>query len=242
MHTAILSDIHANLEALEAVCRAGDKRRIDTWICLGDIVGYGADPGPCLRRTRALTDRIVLGNHDAAAVGLADLTSFNEYAREAARWTATQLKREERDFLANLPLTLEWGKALCVHAEPARPESWEYVFSRADARAALEAIDAQICFIGHSHQPFVCTQIDTEVEPALATGPVEIKDGQRYLVNVGSVGQPRDGDARAGFLIWEEALMTLEFVRLEYDIAAAQKKIIAAGLPLFLAARLSSGY
>ena len=107
MHTAILSDIHANLEALDAVCRVGDERRIDSWVCLGDIVGYGADPGLCIARTRALTDQVVLGNHDAAATNLLNLQYFNKYARAAALWTAARLSQDERDYLANLPLSRE---------------------------------------------------------------------------------------------------------------------------------------
>jgi diadenosine tetraphosphatase ApaH/serine/threonine PP2A family protein phosphatase len=242
MYTAILSDIHANLEALDAICRVCDERRVDSWVCLGDIVGYGADPGPCLERTRALTDQVVLGNHDAAATDLLDLTYFNDYARAAALWTADQLDQDEKSYLANLPLFREHEDAFYVHAEPRDPGSWGYVHSRSDARAALGAVPTQFCFIGHSHQPFMCVQNGTEIEPIIAAGPVEIEADQRYLVNIGSVGQPRDGDARSCFLIWSQASGTLELIRVEYDIPAAQKKIIAAGLPPFLAQRLALGH
>ena len=223
MYTAILSDIHANLEALDAVCRVGDERRIDTWVCLGDIVGYGADPGLCIGRTRALTDQVVLGNHDAAATNLLNLEHFNKYARAAALWTAARLNQDE-------------------HAEPHNPGSWGYVHSYSDVRAALEAVSTQLCFIGHTHQPFIYVHNGFKIAPITASGPVEIKAGQRYLVNIGSIGQPRDGDARSCFLIWDQGLGTIELVRVEYDIPATQKKIIEAGLPPFLAQRLELGH
>ncbi len=242
MHTAILSDIHANLEALDAVCRVGDERRIDSWVCLGDIVGYGADPGLCIARTRALTDQVVLGNHDAAATNLLNLQYFNKYARAAALWTAARLSQDERDYLANLPLSRERPEAFYVHAEPRNPGGWGYVNSHSDARAALEAVSTQLCFIGHSHQPFIYVHNGFNLAPIKASGPVEIKAGQRYLVNIGSIGQPRDGDARSCFLIWDQGVGTLELVRVEYDIPAAQKKIIDAGLPPFLAQRLELGH
>ena len=138
MRTAILSDIHGNRQALEAVRDCGDHLGVESWVCLGDIVGYGADPSFCIDRIRALSNQVVLGNHDAAAVGLQDLQYFNEYARRAAEWTAARLTEAEETYLRRLPLTLERSDALCVHAEPARPQEWFYVHSREDARAVLE--------------------------------------------------------------------------------------------------------
>jgi len=243
MRFAVLSDIHANLEALDAVCRAGDEQRVQAWICLGDIVGYGADPRACLHRVRLLTDQVVLGNHDAAAAGLTDLAYFNEYARAAARWTADQLTPDERQYLTDLPLTREDGEAFYVHAEPCQPQAWGYVMSGGDALEVLAAIDRCLCFIGHSHQPFICAERQGELQvldPGART--VEIQESVGYLVNVGSVGQPRDGDPRACFAVWDDERRTLEFARPAYDIAAAQSKIIARGLPPFLAKRLAFGY
>ena len=241
MPTAIVSDIHANLEALDAVCRTCDDRRVDTWICLGDIVGYGADPGPCLRRARALTDEVVLGNHDAAAVGLLDLIHFNEFARRAARWTGEQLTDRERAYLSGLPLSLESAGARFVHSDPDRPGDWGYVLNQEDIRRAFASTGAPLCFIGHTHRSFVAVQHDGEAGTVVGGGRVHLEEGRRYLVNVGSVGQPRDRDPRAGVLIWEEASHTVELVRVPYDVATAQRKIVAAGLPAYLAQRLAHG-
>ena len=245
MRAAVISDIHANLEALDAVGRVAAQRGVESWVCLGDIVGYGADPRLCLQRLRELTDQIVLGNHDAAAVGLIDLSHFNPYARRAALWTADQLTQAERRFVASLPLTRESGDALCVHADPRAPGAWDYVFSSADAADAMAATRARCCFIGHSHQPFVCSLLVGQDDPVrwnpIRTGRVDLGGDRRFLVNVGSVGQPRDGDPRACFVIWDDRENTVEFVRVAYDLAAAQGKILAAGLPAYLADRLSAG-
>ena len=238
MRLAVLSDIHANREALYAVIDTGRAHGVDAWLCLGDIVGYGADPQACLHRVRELTDAVILGNHDAAAVGLQDLAYFNPHARRAAEWTAEQLDDAERQYLAALPLVLEQGEALFVHAEPSRPTEWGYVVDLADAQRALMAIAQRFCFVGHSHYPLLCAECDGEVK-MVAAGPIQTQS--RYLANVGSVGQPRDGDPRACFALWDQAADTLELVRCPYDIATAQNKIIAAGLPPFLAERLAQG-
>ncbi|MEE3260038.1 MAG: metallophosphoesterase family protein [Candidatus Latescibacterota bacterium] len=238
MRLAVLSDIHANREALYAVIDTGRAHGVDAWLCLGDIVGYGADPQACLHRVRELTDAVILGNHDAAAVGLQDLAYFNPHARRAAEWTAEQLNDAERQYLAALPLVLEQGEALFVHAEPSRPTEWGYVVDLADAQRALMAIAQRFCFVGHSHYPLLCAECDGEVK-MVAAGPIQTQS--RYLANVGSVGQPRDGDPRACFALWDQAADTLELVRCPYDIATAQNKIIAAGLPPFLAERLAQG-
>ena len=253
MRTAVLSDIHANSEALDAVCHAADKRKVDRWICLGDIVGYGADPRACLHRTRSLTESIVLGNHDAAAVGLLDTSNFNENARVAAQWTSAQLEADEQAFLAHQPLELRAADTLCVHASPASPESWDYLHSEFEIRDAFRAFSAPLCFVGHTHQPFVCVIRCDEAASAAAgdcaslefisaSDTTEMDDGCRYLVNVGSVGQPRDRDPRSCFLIWDASSRTLELVRTSYDVPKAQAKITAAGLPDFLAERLALGY
>jgi len=238
MRLAVLSDIHGNREALAAVIAAGRTRGVDAWLCLGDIVGYGADPRACLDAVRELTDAVLLGNHDAAAVGLQDLENFNLYARRAAEWTAEQLDDAERHYLAALPLVLDEGDARFVHAEPVRPAEWGYIFDLADAQTALAATAQRYCFVGHSHIPFLCAEEGGDVARADA-GPVRSR--ARYLANVGSVGQPRDGDPRACFALWDRAAGTLELVRCPYAVAAAQDKIIAAGLPSFLAERLARG-
>lgn len=239
MRLAVLSDIHANLEALEAVHRAGQERGVERWVCLGDIVGYGADPQACLARVRQWMAFCVLGNHDQAVAGLGDLGYFNPWARRAVEWTAAQLRPEQRQYLASLPLSVAEGEALFVHAHPAAPGNWGYVLSAREVSAALEATPARLCFVGHSHQPLACAAGSS----LLATEEViALRPGERYLVNAGSVGQPRDGNWRACFLVWDQGDDTLEFVRSDYDLQKAQAKILAAGLPPFLAGRLAQGH
>ena len=243
MRTAIVSDIHANLEALQSICRTVVDRRVDDWICLGDIVGYGADPGECLAIVRSLTDRILLGNHDAAVAGLQDVTYFNNYARKAVSWTRDHMPSEERRFLADLPLTDEREDAFYVHAEPVEPADWGYVVSVRDAATAMKAVNTRLCFVGHSHDPFACAIGGSKPEIVDdGAGRFDLEPNSRYLVNVGSVGQPRDGDPRACVVIHDGNADAVEFVRVEYDIGAAAAKIVEAGLPPFLAERLKHGH
>jgi diadenosine tetraphosphatase ApaH/serine/threonine PP2A family protein phosphatase len=241
MRLALLSDIHGNLEALGAVVGEGRARGVDAWVCLGDIVGYGANPQACLHAVQELTDEVVLGNHDAAAIGQTDLANFNPHARRAAEWTAEQLGESERRYLASLPFVLQRDDAFFVHAEPHQPSRWGYVHDRAEAKKALDAIEQRFCFVGHSHCPFVCIERDGGVE-LLPKGPQPIQPRSRYLANIGSVGQPRDGDAQACFALWDQAAETLELVRCPYDITTTQHKIITAGLPPALAERLALGH
>lgn len=239
MRLAVLSDIHANLEALEAVHRAGEQRGVQRWICLGDIVGYGADPRACVAQVQEWMAGAVLGNHDQAVAGLGNLGYFNAWARRAVEWTAAQLEPAQRQYLAGLPLSLAEGEVLFTHADPGDPEGWGYVLSAREALAALRATAARLCFVGHSHQPLVCAA----GAGLLDIGePIPLKAGERYLVNVGSVGQPRDGNWRACFLVWDQEEDTLEFVRSDYDLHRAQTKILEAGLPPLLAQRLAQGY
>lgn len=241
MLLALLSDIHANREALEAVISTGRARGVEAWICLGDIVGYGAEPQACLNKVRELTDEAVLGNHDAAAIGQMNLAYFNPYARQAIEWTVEQLDESARQYLASLPLVIERDEALCVHAEPSQPAKWGYVHNLPAAQKALAAIEQRFCFVGHSHCPFLCAEREKSVE-LLSSGLHPIRPQSRYLANIGSVGQPRDGDARACFAIWDQVAKTLELVRCSYDVATTQHKIITAGLPPMLAERLAQGY
>ena len=242
MRTAIISDIHGNLEALEAVHRAATERGVDSWACLGDIVGYGADPQPCLQRIRATTAQILRGNHDAAVAGTQSLDGFNPVAREAAIWTAGQLTSTERELLAAFPLKLERDGVLLVHAEPGNPEAWEYVYSAIEARNALAATAARICFVGHTHCPLACVEAGGAVSSVeWSENTIELGDDSRYFFNVGSVGQPRDGDPRACFVLWDADAKTVEFQRVGYDVETAGRKILDADLPRFLADRLVRG-
>ena len=242
MRRAIISDIHGNLEALEAVYGAASACGVDSWACLGDIVGYGADPQRCLQQIRTTSEQILRGNHDAAVAGTERLDGFNPVARAAVVWTATQLTPTEREFLGALPLKLEREDAVLVHAEPGNPAAWEYVFSAHEAQQAFDATDAHICFAGHTHCPLACMEAGGAVSSLELSGnAIELGDHCRYFFNVGSVGQPRDGDPRACFVLWDGDSKTVEFQRVDYDVEVARRKILDAGLPRFLADRLVSG-
>lgn len=240
MITALLSDIHANHEALQAVLAEVDARRPGRILCLGDIVGYGASPNECLDAVRPRCDVVLLGNHDAAASGGPEAARFNIYARTAAEWTAKTLTRENRDYLRKLPLTSAQDGFLCVHASPATPRDWEYLLDRFDAEPQFAYFTEPVCFIGHTHQPAIF-MADPSGTKSLPVGSLRLDSGKRYIVNVGSVGQPRDKDPRACFALWNDGTGELEYVRVPYDVASAQAKIRAARLPDVLAARLATG-
>jgi len=237
---AVLSDIHGNLEALEAVL--GDATpRADAVLCLGDIVGYGADPAACVERVAERAQAITAGNHEHGVAGRLDLDWFNRYARAAVEWTRERLDDDHRAWLGALPLVVEVGDATLVHASPDRPEEWDYLVSAADGFAALPAFPTRLCFVGHSHLPAAWSV--GSAGPEFAAGPVELPllAGRRYLVNVGSVGQPRDRDPRAAYALWDAERGTLAIRRVAYDVQAARRKIVAAGLPRYLADRLAWG-
>ncbi len=263
MKIAIFSDVHSNLEAYRAaLCSVAARGDVDVLWCLGDIVGYGADPEACVNITRALTggepppgldgdfvdalialkgklQYVVLGNHDAAAIGDNILHYFNHAARAAALWTAEVISEQTSEFLQNLPLTASEGDAFLVHATPVSPREFLYLTSVADAEEAFGATDARVIFYGHNHQPVV---ISDRAGYPTAVPAGEFGAGGRWLVNAGSVGQPRDGDRRACYAVYDPGALSLEFVRVEYDVEAAAAKITDAGLPHSLAERLFYGW
>ncbi|MGH7680868.1 MAG: metallophosphoesterase family protein [Candidatus Eiseniibacteriota bacterium] len=240
MTTAILSDVHGNLEALDAVLAEIKRRRPKRVFCLGDVVGYGASPNECLARVREHCEVVLLGNHDAAASGGPEAARFNIYARVAAEWTAKTLTRDNREYLVKLPLTHSGSGFYLVHASPACPRDWEYLLDRFDAEPQFQYFTEPVCFIGHTHQPAVY-MADPAGCKSLPVGDLTFESGRRYIVNVGSVGQPRDHDPRACFVVYDEAAGSIEFVRVAYDLEAAQTKIRGAQLPEVLAARLVTG-
>ena len=232
MRIAIISDIHANLEALEAVSATIRKQTIDTIVCLGDIVGYGASPNPCIELIRSHTPYILLGNHDEAAIDLVRAEYFNPYARIAAEWTHDELTEEHRVFIRNLPFTLEIEGLLFVHSSPHEPSEWNYIITDADAQENFPAFSQPVCFVGHSHLPGIFAS-------DMRDGPVE--RGKKFIVNVGSVGQPRDNDPRSSFGIFDTERWEYQNLRVDYAIDAAAAKIRKAALPKPLADRLFVG-
>lgn len=241
MRYALISDIHGNLEALNAVLAEIDKLHLDTILCLGDVVGYGPNPNECVQIVRTRAAVCLIGNHDEAALGRVDLEFFNYIAREAIEWTMKQLNRESIAYLTGLPYTHEFENNLIVHASPDEPRRWNYIISLEDAEQSFEAFAQQLCFIGHSHTPWV---IDLPPQGRMQVRqdyPVAFREGHRYLINVGSVGQPRDRNPAAAFGVWDTVKHEYTLKRVPYEVAKTQKKIRAHGLPSFLADRLASG-
>jgi diadenosine tetraphosphatase ApaH/serine/threonine PP2A family protein phosphatase len=243
MRFAIFSDIHGNLEALQAVLRDMEGVGFDHRICLGDLVGYGANPNECVESVQGTGAEVIVGNHDHAATGQLDVTYFNDYAKAAIGWTHNALRPENVAFLKSLPYVIVHPGMRCVHASPMEPEEWDYVLSVAEATKQLQAFEEPICFIGHSHYPGLYSLENSRVtEWDLPDNrAVNLKRSARYLVNVGSVGQPRDNDPRAAWVLYDQDAQEMTLRRVTYDIDGAQAKILAANLPPFLAARLEMG-
>ena len=242
MTILVVSDIHANLVALDAVLAAAGQ--VDAVWNLGDTVGYGPSPGECVDRMIAVSPELtLLGNHDAAAIGLLSLDEFNPIARAATLWTAGQLSPEHRAILSGLPARAIIGDCLCVHGSPRHP-IWEYVYSAAVADASFAAFGEPVCFLGHTHiQLFISDDMaERGIGPSLPQdGDVLDLTGQRFIINPGSVGQPRDGNPAAAFALFEPAERRVTFRRVRYDVSATQAAMHAVGLPMPLITRLSSG-
>ncbi len=211
-------------------------------ICAGDIVGYGADPNPCIKQVRALGAVTVLGNHDAAVIDKTDITYFNEYAAEAVLWTRERLNRSGADYLNALPFVHDEKLFTMVHGTLHDPEEFLYMFSGADAMATFDVLKKQICFVGHSHVPcvFILKGGKLYLERSLSK-KIRVEEDARYVINVGSVGQPRDGDSRACYCVYDTDNAEIEFRRIEYDVEGARDRIIKAGLPAVLGDRLLYG-
>jgi diadenosine tetraphosphatase ApaH/serine/threonine PP2A family protein phosphatase len=237
---AVLSDVHANLEALEAVLADAEHRGAGDRICLGDFVGYGASPNESMALLCPQIEAAVLGNHDDVAVRPAGVEAFNPDAARAARWTARALSPEHREYLLRLPLAMVWRGARLVHASPSDPGSWSYVFRPAEAVREMASCAEALCLVGHSHVPGTF-EIKGTRATYTRTPLVEGVRDRRYLIVVPSVGQPRDGDPRAGYLLWDDAAWTFEHVRVDYDLDRAVDRILDAGLPTYLAERLRWG-
>jgi diadenosine tetraphosphatase ApaH/serine/threonine PP2A family protein phosphatase len=242
----ILSDIHSNLDALEAVLATVDRASWDRVVVLGDLVGYGGAPNAVIDRIRDLKPlAIIRGNHDKASCGIEDGSNFNHVARVAAMWTGDTLTPENREYLRSLPagpLVIDDDVEIC-HGSPFDED--HYIFDADDARRALEAGTRQLCLFGHTHLPVVFRRSGNGDDGFVPEGDAEIRleleDGVRYVVNPGSVGQPRDGDPRAAFAIYDSDQRVLTLRRVPYAVDAAQRRILGAGLPASLANRLSVG-
>lgn len=239
MRYAIIADIHANLEALQVVLADIKTQGCTHVVCLGDVVGYGANPKECLDIIRGMNIPVVKGNHDEY-IGLDDNPDgFNDAAAEAVTWSRAQLTPDDRKWLRELKYFRLVANFSIVHATLDAPQRWGYVFDKLEAAASFTYQNTQLCFFGHTHVPLAFIR-DTGVRGGTYS-KFKIEPGRKYFVNVGSVGQPRDGDWRAAYVVYDMPTQTVELRRLEYPVAEAQRKIRAAGLPERLADRLASG-
>lgn len=241
MKYALLSDIHSNLEAFQAVAQDLEREKVDDVYFLGDIVGYGADPGRCIELLQEMSTHIIAGNHDWAAVGLTGTDYFNPVAKTAIAWTAGRISSRQQTFLTDLPLIKRYPPLTLVHATPHLPEAWDYLLSCEDAADSFTCDDQQICFIGHSHTPVTFVQDREGTITRLPDSTFTLQDDRRYIINVGSVGQPRDGNPHAAYGVYDTTDGRFTIKRVPYPVGLAQEKIIAAGLPTFLASRLAEG-
>jgi diadenosine tetraphosphatase ApaH/serine/threonine PP2A family protein phosphatase len=243
MKYGVLGDIHANLSALEVVLADLERVGVDALLSVGDVVGYGAAPAACIDLLRARGALTVKGNHDAAVVRELDDRYFNNYAREAVRWTQANLDRERKDWLAALPLTLELEHCHLSHGTLFRPELFDYILSTTDADPSLDVMAKPMCFVGHSHVPIALLRlVDAPKRTAYTTDrEIDLADVARCLFNVGSVGQPRDENPRTGYAVYDTEARRAWLTRLPYDIEREAARIRTAGLPDVLAERLKLG-
>lgn len=244
MRYAIISDIHGNLEALQSVLTLIKSEDIDKIFCLGDIVGYGPHPNECLDLVRRHCEIIITGNHDFACIESAELYYFNTYAKNAIEWTVDKLSRENLDYLKTLPFDAKVDDIYLVHSNPTDPRSWDYVLYIDDAIDNFPSFAENICFIGHSHQPeiFILNSAGDHSKYNYKHEPkINLEQDSRYIINVGSVGQPRDGNPDAAFGILDLNYHTYELKRVRYNIETTFQEMMAAKLPQFLADRLFMG-
>lgn len=241
MRYALISDIHGNLEAFEAALDAISKDKVDGYLSIGDCIGYGADPKECIKRLKSLDcEALIAGNHERGVLGLFDIDNFNEYAKNAVIWTKGVLNKSETDYLETFRLVYEDAHFTLVHGSLESPKEFNYITNTGDAYITSRIMKTPLCFVGHTHKAGIfCFQGDKS--EYIRPSGVKIENGKKYLINVGSVGQPRDGDPRAAYVIYDDESGTVDIKRVVYDIEGAQKKILKAGLPAFFAERLPEG-
>jgi diadenosine tetraphosphatase ApaH/serine/threonine PP2A family protein phosphatase len=239
MRYVLISDIHSNLEALQAALEVCNRLEPYQLMCLGDIVGYGADPVACIDTVGERANLILAGNHDLAVAGTIPLSEFNDIAKKSIEWTRKALSEEDQDLLSNLPLQYVDGDYCFTHASPIEPMQFTYVRTLEDVAEVLNHTGQRFCFVGHTHLPALVRMDEKTGKMEVIRDPkIHIDDNSRYFVNVGSLGQPRDNNPDACMVVLDEEAGTIEFLRVPYDITASQEKIISQGLPPFLAERL----
>jgi len=241
MRYGIFSDIHSNLEALDAVIKAYKKEKIDKYLCIGDVVGYASNPRECISIIKALAMITVAGNHDWASVNLFSIDYFNPHAKEAILWTRRNLDDSDRNLLESLKLIYKNEDLTLVHGTLDNPGDFNYMTDSYIAQDSFRLLETNICFVGHTHVAgtFIkdkFERIDYRQDNSMAISPEN-----KYIVNVGSIGQPRDGNPQASYCIYDSGKKEVQIKRIDYDIETTRKKIIDAGLPRFLGDRLLLG-
>jgi predicted phosphodiesterase len=239
MRFAIFSDLHGNLEATEAILQDAQEKECTHFVCLGDLVGYNANPHECVELVRQMDCPVVKGNHDEQACLSKSSRDFNDLAEAAINWTRHHLTDADKQWLADLRLTRQVRDFTIVHATLDTPGEWGYVFKNLDAVASFTYQHTTVCFFGHTH--VAGAFVRDEGVRRVVTEQLTIEPGKKYFINVGSVGQPRDSDVRAAYCIYDIERNVVEQRRVKYDLAITQKKIIQAGLPRLLADRLALG-
>lgn len=243
---AILADVHANLEALNAVIEDARSQSVTEFYCLGDIVGYNANPQECIDKIKEIGATTICGNHDYYCSHEKSLEDFQPHAAAAIDWTRRQINPQSQKWLTGLPLSLKFfnNAFSMVHGTLDMPELWGYVFDTFDAESHFPYQQTAVCFHGHTHVPLIFEKQGTDVKryPATESGArVSLSSMRKYFINVGSVGQPRDGNPKSSYLIYEPRSRIIEFRRVEYDIDSAAEKVVRAGLPTRLSERLRVG-
>ncbi|MCG3134300.1 MAG: hypothetical protein HMLKMBBP_01594 [Planctomycetes bacterium] len=236
----MIADIHSNLEALEAVMAALSKARIDRYVCVGDVVGYGADPEACIRIVRETCDIVIAGNHDWAVANRLSMEFFNAYARDAIVWTRTRITADDTAWLRDLPLTADIDHhATLAHATLHNPAAFDYLLTSYDAHLSMNVLERPLCFVGHSHIPI--TFMERGGLGFTFADIIDLAAVEKAIINPGSVGQPRDENPAAAYAILDTVKRRVTLHRVPYDVDKAASKILAAGLPQVLADRLHVG-
>lgn len=243
MKYGILGDIHSNLSALNTVLDCLDQDDVDTLISVGDVVGYGGAPSECIAILRDRGAFVVKGNHDAACVGELDERTFNPYARAAVAWTRSVLDEEEKRWLRGLPLVVTLEHCQVAHGTLHRPELFDYILSLSDADPSLDEMSRPVCFVGHSHIPITVMRFTDDPRRTAYTheSEIDLSDTVKALINVGSVGQPRDENPLTAYALYDSETRKASIRRVPYDIEAEVERIAAAGLPPVLGERLRLG-
>lgn len=241
MKYGFFSDVHSNEEALAAVAKDFEEQKLDKIYFLGDAVGYGASPNECVKLISQVSTKCLMGNHDYASLGLLDTDFFNQYAKDSINWTKTILNDKSLEILSNYLLCCKQGDFHMVHSTPKEPENWHYILNLSEAEENFSYFTKRVCLIGHSHRPVIIKKYKDRHCFIHNDTCVQIEEEFKYMINIGSVGQPRDGNNQACYLIYDADNKTAQLRRVAYDIKKAQRKMKKANLPQYLIERLALG-